>query len=208
MRFLTAMFFALVAAPLFAADPKPEFEPLLTKPGKVIFHDEMKDGLAKEWKATKGKWTANEGGTRVVEVAEDMHGAVARRDINGKDFLIQVSFKLDKAKTGSISINNAKSHVCRLTIKPTGFSIQKDDTDGKNGPDKAEVLQTKEIAIKPGEWHTIQLEFRGEEIVGQLDGKLVAFGSHKVIDGPKANIGLTCAGRRTKTERRSTAIPR
>ena len=43
------------------------------------------------------------------------------------DAIIQCSFKFDGAKVFSLSINDAKGHVCRVTITPTSLVVKKDD---------------------------------------------------------------------------------
>jgi hypothetical protein len=195
MRCSLAAAFALVIGSLAGAEePKPAFEPLLTKPAKLQWQDPLKEKLASDWTVGKGKWTPLDNAMQVAELKEDMHGAVARRKIEGKDLAIQFSFRLDGAKTTSLSINGAKGHVCRFLAKPTGFSVNKDDTDGKNGQDKGEVLQAVNTPLKPGHWYTVLVEMSGPEIVARIDGKEVAFGSHTAIDTPKGNLGLTCAG--------------
>ena len=195
MRYSAAATVALMVASFaFAEDPKPAFEPLLTKPAKLQWQDPLKEKMTSDWTVAKGKWTPQDNAMQVAELKEDMHGAVARRKIEGKDLAIQFSFRLDGAKTTSLSINAPKGHLCRFMVKPTGFSVNKDDTDGKDGPDKGEVLQTVAMAFKPGQWYTVIVEMSGPEIVARIDGKDVAFGSHKVIDAPKGNLGLTCAG--------------
>ena len=195
MRSTFAVGFALLAGSLaFAEDPKPAFDPLLTKLGKLQWHDDLKDKLTSDWTAAKGKWVPQDGSILVSEVKEDMHGAVARRKIEGTNVAIQFSFRLDGSKSTSLSINGPKGHICRFAVNPAGFSVNKDDTDGKNGPDKGEVLQAIKQPMKPGQWYTALVEICGPEIVARIDGKDVAFGSHKAIDAPKGNLGLTCAG--------------
>jgi hypothetical protein len=195
MRFpLAATFALLIATAASAEEPKPAFDPLLTKPVKLQWQDALKDKMTSDWTVGKGKWTPQDNAMQVAELKEDMHGAVARRKVEGKDLAIQFSFRLDGAKTTSLSINGPKGHVCRFMAKPTGFSVNKDDTDGKTGPDKGEVLQAVNAPLKPGQWYTVLVEMCGPELVARIDGKDVAFGSHKAIDTAKGNLGLTCAG--------------
>lgn len=180
--------------PLTAAEPPATLPTQMTTRGKVLFCDDLAQPLAKAWLTPKGAWEIVDGVLKGAEKSEDKHGAVARYPLAFDDAVIQFSFKLDGAKQISLSINKAKGHLCRLRLTPTGFTVQKDDQDGKNGPDKGVVLQTRPVTISPGEWHTVVLELRGEEMLASLDGTAVAFGAHKSLTTPKANIGLTVAG--------------
>lgn len=162
-------------------------------PGKVLFLDPLKTALDDSWKVAKGKWTLSDGAVQGAELKADMHGAVARHDVAFKDGIIEFSFKLDGARNISLSMNAQKGHICRLSIRPTGFSVAKDAQDKKAG-DKGMVLSTCEVAIKPGEWHTVVLELSGEEMIATMDGKHKAAGSHPAVNKEKANIGFTVAG--------------
>ena len=192
---LLALFAAAVGVST-AAEPSPSAPPqtVMLTTGKVLLDDPLNAALGKEWKVGKGKWEAVDGVIRGAELKDDMHGAVARRNISVKDAVIAFQFKLDGAMTISLSLNGAKGHVCRVRINPKGVTVQKDDQDGKNGPDKAAVLDTATADIKPGEWHTLVVELHGPDILATLDGKHTAFGTHDAIAKEKANLGLTVAG--------------
>jgi hypothetical protein len=190
---LAATFVALAAGLAVAADP-PAPDVRMAAPGKLLFDDPLSAPLGKDWKVGKGKWEVSDGAVRGAEVKADMHGAVARHDLKARDAVVAFSFKLDGAKVISLSLNGAKGHVSRVRVTPTALSVQKDDQDGKNGPDTGAVLDTVPTTVKPGEWHTLVVELRGPDILATLDGKHTAFGSHPAIDADKANFGLTVAG--------------
>jgi len=162
--------------------------------GKLLLVDDLNAALGKDWKASKGKWELVDGAIRGAEVKADMHWAVARRNLTVKDAVIEYSFKIDGTKQTTLSMNGAKGHICRVLVRPTGITVQKDDQDGKDGPDKAVPLDTVEVPVKPGEWHTLVIELRGPDLLATLDGKHTAYGSHASIDVEKTNLGLTVAG--------------
>lgn len=181
------------AVPAFAADPMPP-STLMIVPGKLLLADDLNGPLATDWKVGKGKWEVSDGAIRGAELPADMHGAVARRNLDMKDVVVAYSFRLDGAKQTTLSLNGAKGHVCRVLVKPTGLMVQKDDQDGKKGPDKGEPLGTVDAPVKPGTWHMLVVELRGPDILATLDGQHTAFGTHAAIDQPKANFGFTVAG--------------
>ncbi len=172
----------------FAADP----QTLMTERGKVLLSDDLKEA-SKDWRAAKGKWEAVDGALRGSEIPEDKHGAVTRHALSFTNAVIQYSFKLDGAKGTTLSINDAKEHLCRVMINPNGFIVQKDDHD-HDGPDKAVVFQKIETPIAAGEWHTLVVEILGKEMLASLDGQKVGFGEHEMIAEAKANLGFTVAG--------------
>lgn len=191
MAFLIGV--AVLAVAVQAADPVQEPKTLLTERGKLLFSDDLNQPLSKEWKAAKGKWEVVDGVMKCSELKADNHGAVARHAMPFRNVVIQYSFKLEGAKQTTLSINLPKGHLCRVLVNPTMLQVRKDDSD-KDGPDKAAILETRNVTIKPGEWHTLVVELQGKEMLASLDGKEVAFGSHDALDVDKANFGLTVAG--------------
>lgn len=172
----------------------PKLAPVMTAAGDALTKETFADALPKAWRPGKGTWTCESGVIRGLEVPADKHQAVIRRALNFKDAIVTFEFRLDKARQISLSINDAKEHVCRLIITPRGFTLQKDDHD-HDGPDKAVVFARVPMTLSPGEWHTAVFEMSGPNLVAQIDDAAhVGFGAHELIDRPKANFGLTVAG--------------
>jgi len=197
MRTLVLLTVVCIALPFASAAEEPKATPepklLMTERGKVIFEDPLTKPFDSRWKAGKGKWEIVDGVMKGVEVKDDMHGAVVRTNVPFTNAIIRYDFKLDGAKQTSLSINDSKGHVCRVLIRADALIVQKDDSDGKTGPDKAVQLHLLKAKIDTG-WHTVQIELCGKELLASLDGKEVAFGEHETLDRPKTNIGLTVAG--------------
>ena len=160
---------------------------------KTVLEDSLIKGFGDGWKTAKGKWEKVDGSIKGSEVKEDMHGAVSRHDVSFTDGVVKFHFKLDGTKGISLSLNATKGHICRVAIKPAGFSVVKDLQDKKAG-DKAMVLASSEIVIKAGEWHSMVLELQGPNMLATLDGKTTILGSHPAVDKPKANLGFTVSG--------------
>jgi hypothetical protein len=165
----------------------------MTVRGKLLFRDALDQPLASDWKTAKGKWEVVDGATRGSELPTDNPGAVTRHSLAIRDAVIQYAFKLDGARTTTLSLNDAKGHVCRVLIAPTAISVRKDDHD-HDGPDKGAVLQTRKVAIEPGRRHTLLIEIHGPEMLARLDQDTVAYGTHDGINVDKTNFGLTVAG--------------
>ncbi|TXT30174.1 MAG: Uncharacterized protein FD138_2330 [Planctomycetota bacterium] len=167
---------------------------VMAKPGKLLFRDDLKAQPDKrDWRYGPGTWTIAEGVLKGTEKAADKHGAVLRRPQKFRDAIIRYDFKLDGAKATTLSINDAKEHVCRVLLRPGAMTVRKDDHD-HDGPDKAVEFETKQVPLKAGVWHTLVVEVQGAEMVATLDGQHTAFGSHELLNCEKANFGFTIAG--------------
>src|ERR1019366_6860037 len=68
------------------------------------------------------------------------------------------------------------------------------DKPNEKSAEKAAVLDTQILDLKPGEWHTALIEVGGKTIVATIDGKVVAFGSHDAIDVDKTVFAFPVIG--------------
>ena len=181
----------LLAAPSGAAEAPVT---LLAQPDKEIIADTLlKDAKGAEWKIAKGKWERTAEGIRVEELPADNHGAAGRVPTKLQDFVAAFEFRLDGAKSISLSINDAKEHVARVLITPTALRVQKDDHD-HDGPDKSVLFLHQAEKFEAGTWHRVVLEMVGDTLVATIDGKISAFGRDDLFKAEKANPGFTCAG--------------
>jgi len=188
LRLLTLL--ALVS-PLCAADAPAT---LLAQPDKEIVGDALtKEAKAADWKVAKGKWERTTEGIRVEEIPADKHGAVGRVAQKLQDLVIAFEFRLDGARSVSLSINATKDHMARVLITPTTLRVQKDDHD-HDGPDKAVVFLNTAQSFEPGTWHSVVLEMVGDTMVATIDGKVSAFGSDALFKTEKVSPGFTCSG--------------
>ena len=180
-----------LVSPLAAAEAP---STLLAQPDKELVADALtKEATAAQWKIAKGKWERNADGIRVEELPEDKHGAAGRVNTKLQDFVAAFEFRLDGAKSVSLSINDAKEHVARVLITPTSLRIQKDDHD-HDGPDKSVIFLNQAQAFEAGSWHRVVLEMVGDTMVATIDGKISGFGRDELFKAEKANPGFTCGG--------------
>jgi len=180
-----------LVSPLCAADAPAT---LLAQPDKELVSDALtKDAKGAEWKIAKGKWERAADGIHVEELPADKHGAAGRVTTKLQDFVAAFDFRLDGAKSISISINDAKEHVARVMITPTSLRVQKDDHD-HDGPEKSIIFLNQAQAFEAGSWHSVVLEMVGDTMVATIDGKISGFGSDDLFKAEKANPGFTCAG--------------
>jgi len=193
LHLIAAVAAASLSTVALAADDSNEPKTLLAERGKLLLSDDLNAAPSKDWHVAKGKWEPVDGSLQGQELPADNHPGVMRHELKFQDAIFQYSFKLDGAKQTTLSINDAKEHLCRVLIRPDGFTVQKDSHD-HGVSDKAVVFKTIATPIKPGEWHTLVVEILGQEMLASLDGDKVGFGAHELIGTEKANFGLTVNG--------------
>ena len=83
-------------------------------------------------------------------------------------------------------------HVCRLQIMPSLFRVMKDDHD-KDGPDKAALLDSKKVELKPGTWYHARIALAGPEMTATV-GDVSGGGTNDLLAVNKASFALVVSG--------------
>jgi hypothetical protein len=177
--------------------------------GKVAVSQDFSKAVEPGWRIGKGDWKIVDGAWQGAEIPADKHGAVARYNLEFTDAVIEFDFRLDGAKSISLTINDKKEHVCRLAIRPTGFLVMKDDHDHE-GPDQRVILADDKTAMKPGTWYHVRVEIVGPRMtaqVGDAQPKKPIGGEHELIATKKANLGFTVAGQAASFRNLRVQVP-
>jgi hypothetical protein len=173
---------------------------------KLLYSEDFSSSASPDWHLNHGTWKTVDGAWQGAEEPADKHAAAARHEFKFDDAVLELDFKFDGAKMVSLSINDAKNHLCRVQILPDRFRVAKDDHDGPKGPDKGQVLGEKQIELKPGAWHHIRVEFKGPLMTAQIDDAS-AGGEHAQIALPKANLGLVVGGQTASFRNLRLSVP-
>ncbi len=173
---------------------------------KLLYSEDFSSSASPDWNLNHGTWKTVDGAWQGAEEPADKHAAAARHEFKFDDALLELDFKFDGAKMVSISINDAKNHLCRVQILPDRFRVMKDDHDGPKGPDKGQMLAEKQIELKPGVWHHVRVEFKGQQMTTTIDDAS-AGGEHAQIALPKANLGLVVGGQTASFRNLRLSVP-
>src|SRR5436190_12401338 len=158
MKLTNFVLLLALSAVLCFANKNSDLKPSMTSPGKLVFQDDFSSGsLAKPWTVAKGDWQEHDGVVIGKEKTEDKHNAVLSLNQPNRNSVIQVSFRLDGAKTFHLSYNHAKGHLFRVIVLPTGISINK-DKDLRNPSAKFGVLAKSDTPFETGKWYTMMVE--------------------------------------------------
>ena len=129
-------------------------------------------------------WTVKSGGLRV---ADGILLASQKKDTDGRlglfncelpmqDAAIQIDFKFDGGQGINISCNPSpgelkkKGHLFSVMITRRMWNItEHNDKADRNSRSKA--LASAAGNFEPGKWYTLLLEFKGDDVVAQIEGK-------------------------------------
>lgn len=174
-------------ASLFAFAPA---EPELAVAGKVLFQTDFKK-VETNWMTRVGTWSVKEGVLTGVERPEQKHGGVCRFPFAFSNALITFDYRFLGGRMASLSINDAKDHMARLVLTPTGAQARRDDNDHA-GPDAAVPLNAFSN-VDGKTWQTAEFAMVGEWLWARVGGQ-ISFGRDALFAKPKANFGFTVAG--------------
>ena len=148
-----------------------------------------------------GMWKLVDGTFKGIESPDAHHPATASFGIQFKDAVIQCDVRLDDAPAEGrlyrsifVKATDVKDYVCALNVGAGGLNALAYD-DSRKDPkskqrEKFPPLRAA-VPVKLGEWHTVVLEIKGEEIVGSLDGKSVTLTSPLIgVDKHSVMIGV------------------
>lgn len=152
---------ALITSLALARDPKPLLNdpelPLLASP-------DFKGPLDDSFSVAKGKWTPADGILNVLDLPEEKHIPVLHHKVGLSAAVIEVEFKLDGPGSFLVGCDSDK-HVGRVVVNPAGLSIAEDSVKPSH------TIAKLPMSVKPGEWHHLRVEWKGDEMAANLDGK-------------------------------------
>jgi hypothetical protein len=200
-------------------------QPLLAKPGKVLFEDDFSRAeMPPKWRVGKGFFTIQDGVVTAAENPDDKHGAYAfvNPRFDYKDVIAEFSFKFDGVKACHLMMSDSNykgshaGHILRASVTPTQVQL----VDMKFGGMKLEIfdkmkdpattLEEKKqlqasikdksayfkIAIDPAKMHQARVEVVGDEMLMSIDGKTAGYLKSEGVDHPTKNmIGFEISGK-------------
>jgi hypothetical protein len=161
----------LVALGAMGAAP----EPTLGKKGKPLLEENFEAAaLPKGW--TKNTGTLAGGVLHASQLAKDNHVAAFRKALPLQDCAIQLDFKFAGATTFNLGFDPApgelkkKGHLFSVVITPSGWTLT--EHVDKADPQSKNVAHAKAATtFAQGEWFTLLLEVKGDDVVVRVDGK-------------------------------------
>lgn len=163
----------LLTLPGFAAG----LEPTLGQKGKLLLEESFgAAALPPGWTKNTGKIAVVEGALHASQLASDNHIGAFRKAVPVQDCVVQLDFKFSGATMFHLGFDPApgelkkKGHLFNVAITPEGWTItenaDKADAKSKN------VAHAKAAAkFAQGQWFTLLLEMKGNDVVVQVDGK-------------------------------------
>ena len=143
--------------------------------------------LDASWSVAHGTWTPEKGELKAVEVPADKHVAVLHHNVALPTAVFECEFLSEGPFAFYIGCDGTNGHIGRAVVNGNGMVIAEDSVKPSH------VLAKLERKVKPGDWHSLRVEWRGSEMAARLDGKELT-ASHPFLEKAKSRSWLAVSG--------------
>lgn len=182
MNRLSLLFVLALAPSLFAQTGQ---SLLIDRELPAVAAPSFQEPLTAPFRAAKGQWTPADGVLKIVDIAAEKHIPVLHHNVPLATAVIECEFRFDGP--GSFLVGcDGKGHIGRVVINAAGLSIAEDSVKPSH------TLAKLPGPVKPGEWHSLRVEWTGDQLAARLDGKDLR-AQHAFLATPKARSWLAAS---------------
>ncbi len=197
----TSALLAIVSFILAANATAADIDPTLGKKGKLLLEEKF-DGASvpKGWNKNTGKISVADGALHLSEVAAEHHAGAFRKPLPVQDVAIQLDFKFEGGTSFHLGFDPAagelkkKGHLYSVIISPNSWSIT--EHNDKSNPNSKNIVHAKaETKFERGQWYTLLLENKGNDVIARVTGKEPLRATAKDFHVKKPGLVFRAAGK-------------
>ena len=190
----------LATLPLAAAEKKhkddpaaaPDLKTLMTTRGASLFEELFTpESFKMNWDVHGGIFEVVDGALRSGDKPGGDHHPQTAHRVKMHDVVVQCRFRIDGANWMGFSFGD-KEHIARVMINNDQVEVVK--MSGIGATTKGERLDHLPMKWEKSRWYTMLIEFRGPELIANIDNQYVLYGESPTIDADKTSILLINGG--------------
>ena len=178
-----------------------DLEPRLGKKGRLLLEETFNgDTLPKGWSVKAGRVRVADGALRASQQKDAGRLCLFSCEQPMQDAAIQIDFRFDGARGINVSVNPSPGeltkhgHLFSVMITQAMWNItEHNDKADRNSRSKA--LASAPEKFKPGRRYTLLVEFKGGDVVAQVERKKPLRAASKDFSVKKPGIEFRVAGR-------------
>ena len=171
----------------------PKMATLAPVSGTVILRETLSAEPPKPWSASRGEWTAKDGGIWGMQKGKEQQGANLRVPLAITDGTIDFEVNFNGANRISVRVETQdRKGSFRVEISRTTLGITKNPSQGE-GKDAVEPLARKTAKLESNTWYPVRISFKGTEATAQVND-LTVKASHAILGEPKTGVNFLVFG--------------
>ncbi len=161
--------------------------------GEIVMEAALDQMPAKPWAATRGDWTAHDGGLWGLQKGTADQGATLRVPSKFTDGSIDYMIQFRGANRHSLRIETGdKSGSFRIELSRSYVGITKNPNAGEDKT-KTEPLARKPLDLKANLWYPVRITFKGSEATVQVNDTSLST-HHPILGEPKTALNFLVFG--------------
>lgn len=181
--------------PPATAAKKNEVAVLTPVGGETVLSEPLKTVPSKPWTASRGMWTARDGGVWGAQKGPQDQGANLSVPVAIVDGSIDYEINFSGADRHSLRIEwGSGDHKgsFRIVVSRSVVEITKNPSAGED-KEAAEPVSRKTLKLEKGRWYPVRVTFRGNDATVQVNDVILK-GSHAVLGQPKMALNFLVFG--------------
>ncbi len=161
--------------------------------GEIVMEAALDQMPAKPWAATRGDWTAHDGGLWGLQKGPADQGATLRVPSKFTDGSIDYMIQFRGANRHSLRIETGdKSGSFRIELSRSYVGITKNPNAGEDKT-KTEPLARKPLDLKANLWYPVRITFKGSQATVQVNDTSLST-HHPILGEPKTALNFLVFG--------------
>ncbi len=164
---------------------------LMGKPTDIVFSDDFEsDSVCDRW-GFRAYYSVEDGTLKRTSYKPDEAARSFLKDIVYRDVIIRFDFRFEGATEIRLMTGGGGGYNAVTQIFPEHFQVNTAKRKNEFNPSQ---LGDCAFKFKRGVWHTMTIEFNGDEVVSHVDGENFVLGRHPIVNTERTYLAFQVEG--------------
>ena len=188
---LTGFALVAVAGDEVAAQGRAAESFLMCSPGKMVFSDDFAPGTVSERWGIRAHYEIADGILRRSRHEPQETARIFLKDAAFHNVIFRFDFRFEGASEIRLMTGGGGGYNTVIQVSPDYFQV---NTAKRNNEFAPSMQGECAFRFKEGKWHTMTVEFHGEEVVAHVDKEHFVVGRHPIIDTERSYMAFQVTG--------------
>ena len=188
---LTGFALVAVARDEVAAQGRAAESFLMCSPGKMVFSEDFAPGTVSERWGIRAHYEIADGILRRSRHEPQETARIFLKDAAFHNVIFRFDFRFEGASEIRLMTGGGGGYNTVIQVSPDHFQV---NTAKRNNEFAPSMQGECAFRFKEGKWHTMTVEFHGEEVVAHVDKEHFVVGRHPIIDTERSYMAFQVTG--------------